>query len=289
MDSNPYQFAYSFEQAAPMEVDGYATYTDSYDYSTDSPGVSSNGTGSSQNLLESQLATVSTSCSTLANALTLTPPALLVEADDTISISTVFHPDTFPTPDALFSSSDGLELNVILHHDLWHSPQSVIRPSHRYTTSCFLKHRYTLSISTPLLPITIYHRSAVSVSSHLLAYDLFSITDAMAERITPIYLKRLLLLHAGRFKSLKGILLHPPHPHPPTRHCGLNDQKKLTRAWALVSAYLVWDSQPDLSVHRIQSTLNPLIEHITCDMCNQVLSEKVKDVLVRWASVKCTI
>ncbi|KAF8885554.1 hypothetical protein CPB84DRAFT_1788272 [Gymnopilus junonius] len=157
---------------------------------------------------------------------------------------------------------------------------------------------YDLLLSkAPLQPLDIYALAAhhglgslaVTASSHLLSYDLFSITDAMAERITAPYLKKLMLLHAGRFKSLKGILLHPPHPHPPTNDCGLEDQKKLTRAWALVSAYLVWDSRPDLSVHRIQSTLNPLIEHVTCNMCHHILSDKVKDVLARWASVKCTI
>ncbi|KAF8908531.1 hypothetical protein CPB84DRAFT_1703539 [Gymnopilus junonius] len=168
-------------------------------------------------------------------------------------------------------------------------PQSLIQPSSPL---------YNLLLSrAPLCPLDVYALAAhhdllplaVSVSSHLLSYDLFAITDAMAKRISATYLKKLMLLHAGRFESLKRILLHPPYHHPPTKVCSLEDQKSLTRAWALVSAYLVWDSRPDLSVHRIQTTLTPLIEHVTCGMCHKILSEKVKDVLVRWASVKCTI
>ncbi|KAF8908537.1 hypothetical protein CPB84DRAFT_1766880 [Gymnopilus junonius] len=306
MDPNPYQFAYSFEPVVfpePMsssppsiqfqwQTDEYTSYPSSYDYSVVSPSDSSSGTGSSQSLAESQAPIVSFSSSTLTDALAL--PPVVAEVDDTVSISTIFHPEALPSPDTIFASSDGvifyerlsaplsdpkfrtniveldapsLQLNVILHtvygtsaeahspdietlveavdrmQDYGLPPQSLIRSSAPL---------YELLLSkAPLHPLDVYALAAhhdllplaVIVSSHLLSCDLFSITDAMAERITPIYLKRLI-------------------------------------------AYLVWDSRPDLSVHRIQSTLNPLIEHVTCGMCRQVLNAKVKDVLVRWASVK---
>lgn len=66
----------------------------------------------------------------------------------------------------------------------------------------------------------------------------------MAERIGAVYLKRLFFLHFGRAEALKRILLPPPHPHAPTPSCDFSDQKKLTRAWALASAYLAWDTRP---------------------------------------------
>ena len=104
----------------------------------------------------------------------------------------------------------------------------------------------------PLRPLDVYtlaahhsiHPLAVLTSSHLLSYPLQNITDAEADRMGAIYLKKLVALHIVRFNSLKSVLLEPPHPHPPTRDCDFSTQKKLTRAWSLVSAHLVWDARP---------------------------------------------
>lgn len=116
--------------------------------------------------------------------------------------------------------------------------------------------------STPLFSLLLSHASsyplelyalaasydlydvAASTSSLLLSFPLASITDEMAELIGPIYLKRLFFLHFGRSDALKRVLLPPPHPHPPTALCDFTEQKKLTRAWALASAYLAWDARP---------------------------------------------
>ncbi len=104
----------------------------------------------------------------------------------------------------------------------------------------------------PLFPIELYaiaashdlYDLAVSTSSHLLSFSLATITDEMAEKIGPVYLKRLFFLHFGRSDALKRVLLPPPNPHAPTTLCDLAEQKKLTRAWALASAYLAWDARP---------------------------------------------
>jgi hypothetical protein len=98
----------------------------------------------------------------------------------------------------------------------------------------------------PLSPLELYalaahydlYDLAVSTSSHLLSLSLSSVTDELAERMGPLYLKRLFFLHFGRAEALKRLLLAPPHPHPPTPQCDFSEQKKLTRAWALASAYL---------------------------------------------------
>ena len=105
--------------------------------------------------------------------------------------------------------------------------------------------------SAPLYPIDIYflaakfnlEKLAVNTSSHLLSYPLSSITDEMALRMGAIYLKRLMCLHHGRNRALKDILLVPPPPHPQTEECSFADQKKITRAWALVSAHLAWEAR----------------------------------------------
>ena len=119
----------------------------------------------------------------------------------------------------------------------------------------------------PLRPLDVYalaahhdiHPLAVMTSSHLLSYPLQTITDNQADRMGAIYLKRLMALHIDRFNALKSVVLTPPHPHAPTRDCDFSAQKKLTRAWSLVSAHLAWDARPgsffffslDLTVHLI--------------------------------------
>jgi len=176
---------------------------------------------------------------------------------------------------------------------------------------------YNLLLSyAPLHPLDLYglaahhslHSLAVTTSSHLLSYSLPSITDTQAERIGAIYLKKLLLLRVDRFTALKKILLKTPHPHAPTKACGFGDQKGLTRAWGLVSAYLVWDASLgrrifafpfiilyvdvgllDISTHSIQSMLHPLTEHLDCEQCHQVLHDRIKDVVVEWASVGVSV
>ncbi|KAK2467556.1 hypothetical protein APHAL10511_000411 [Amanita phalloides] len=149
----------------------------------------------------------------------------------------------------------------------------------------------------PLYPIDVYTLAgqfdlealAINSSSHLLSYPLSSITDEMAQRMGAIYLRRLMCLHIGRNLALKRILLVQPPPHPPTNECNFENQKKLTRTWALVSAYLVWDSRPDLSTSTIRRTLEPLVEQLTCLECHKALEQRIKDVMVQWASVKRTI
>ena len=127
------------------------------------------------------------------------------------------------------------------------SPKKRIAPS---------THLYSLLLShAPLYPLELYalaashdlYDLAVSTSSHLLSFPLASLTDEMAQHIGPIYLKRLFFLHFGRSDALKRVLLPPPHPHPPTTFCDFAEQKKLTRAWALASAYLAWDARPGKS------------------------------------------
>jgi len=112
---------------------------------------------------------------------------------------------------------------------------------------------YTLLLSfAPLCPLDVYalaahhkiHSLAVMASSHLLSYPLHTITDSQAIRIGAVYLKKLMALHIDRLNALKEVLLKPPYPHPPTRVCDFSAQKKLTRAWSLVSANLAWEASP---------------------------------------------
>jgi hypothetical protein len=127
----------------------------------------------------------------------------------------------------------------------------------RYAGSSTPLHSLLLS-HAPLYPLELYalaasydlYDLAVSTSPHLLSFSLASLTDEMADSIGARYLKRLFFLHFGRADALKRLLLPPPHPHAPTNDCDFTEQKRLTRAWALASAYLAWDARPGTFPYR---------------------------------------
>ncbi|EIW80262.1 hypothetical protein CONPUDRAFT_105225 [Coniophora puteana RWD-64-598 SS2] len=157
---------------------------------------------------------------------------------------------------------------------------------------------YTLLLShAPLRPLQLYalaaqydlHDLAVPTSSHLLSFSLPSLTDDMADRIGSRYLRRLFFLHLGRTDALKRILLQPPHPHAPSPTCSFEDQNRVSRAWALASAYLAWDARPDLSTAALQAALGPLGEKVRCSLCREGLQERLKNVITEWIIVKRTI
>lgn len=85
---------------------------------------------------------------------------------------------------------------------------------------------------------------AVAVSSSLLSFSLADLTNELASRIGPLYLKRLFFLHFGRVATLKSLLHASPRLHSPTTTCGFAEQKTLTTAWSLASAYLAWNARP---------------------------------------------
>ncbi|KDQ64281.1 hypothetical protein JAAARDRAFT_27906 [Jaapia argillacea MUCL 33604] len=154
-----------------------------------------------------------------------------------------------------------------------------------------------LLLHAPTNPIELYifaashslHDLAVMTSPHLLSFSLPTLTDEMATRMGPVYLKRLFFLHLGRSDALKRLLLPPPHPHAPTPWCDYVEQKKLTRAWALAAAYLAWDARPDLSVPTMESALSPLGDQLSCDQCRHALTERIRNLTLQWSSVKRTI
>ena len=127
---------------------------------------------------------------------------------------------------------------------------------------------------------------ASSASRHLLSFALPNLTDEQATRMGPIYLKRLFFLHLGRTDALKRLLLPPPCAHAPTTECDYTEQKRVTRAWALASAYLLLDAKPDMGVKTMEAALSPLAEYVDCEMCKAALMERVKEAVVQWSGVK---
>jgi len=130
---------------------------------------------------------------------------------------------------------------------------------------------------------------AIAISPHLLGYSLADLSDELAVRIGPRYMKRLCILHHSRLRILRELLLAPPFPHAPTPRCSFMDQKALTRAWALASAQLAWDARPDISTHTIRGMLEPLREQLGCDLCRNTLDSRINQAVVQWSLADRTI
>ncbi|KAI6047233.1 hypothetical protein EDC04DRAFT_2887043 [Pisolithus marmoratus] len=257
---------------------------------------------------------------------TSSPVDLPPDEDTLVSVSTTFFPGaqlcTLP-PDLVLLSSDSVSFYVHTHILLAASDNnfnSLLPPSPRTDPGRLGLHvaRSTslynlLLFHAPLYPLELYalaasydlYDLAVPTSSHLLSFSLSALTDEMVNRIGAKYLKHLFFLHFGRSDALKRLLLPPPHPHPPTATCDFTEQKKLTRAWALTSAYFAWDARPwyvlftrsiyitpddepgiDLSTSTLESTFAPLGEHLSCEQCKLALQERLKTLIVQWSVVK---
>ncbi|KAJ7776352.1 hypothetical protein B0H16DRAFT_1712728 [Mycena metata] len=161
---------------------------------------------------------------------------------------------------------------------------------------------FTLLLSyAPHVPMDLYSLAgqhnfddlAVAASAHLLSYDLSRLTDAAAQQMGAIYLKRqvawrseLFFLHLGRMEALKRALLPPPGAHQPTRGCSVDQQRALAREWALASARLAMDLRPDISTHALELALLSLAAHLTCALCQNTLKARVRNLTEQWAIVK---
>ncbi|KAF9496337.1 hypothetical protein BDN71DRAFT_764850 [Pleurotus eryngii] len=157
---------------------------------------------------------------------------------------------------------------------------------------------YSLLLShAPFYPLPIYTLAAhhgledlaIASSQYLLSTQFHMVSDYAAIRMGPIHLKRLAFLMLGRVEALKRLIVEPPPLHAPTGMCGGFEQKRLARAWTLAAASLVWDARPDLPTSLIEATLYPLGNHVDCHLCQYNLRDRIRDVTMRWSSVKRTI
>ncbi|KAI0329196.1 hypothetical protein GY45DRAFT_1346679 [Cubamyces sp. BRFM 1775] len=154
-------------------------------------------------------------------------------------------------------------------------------------------HQLILSLA-PYRPIETYAIAgqyqledlAVTISGHLLSFDLSTITDALATKMGPVYLKRLFLLHQARLDALKSIILKPPESHPTTPGCNPAQHGLLTRAWALATAQFVWDATPSISPNSLKALLDPIGDKIACESCRLMLQQRIQEVVGSWSSVK---
>ncbi|KAG8706923.1 hypothetical protein FRC11_007844, partial [Ceratobasidium sp. 423] len=130
---------------------------------------------------------------------------------------------------------------------------------------------------------------AVASSRNTLGIELSQITDDLATVMGPVYLRRLFFLHLGRGDALKRLLLEPPAGHMALPHCGPDNQKSLTRAWALAVAYMAVEAKPDMHPSILSTGLSALGEHLECQKCRSCLDERIQTVVHQWSTVGSTI
>ncbi|PIL34106.1 hypothetical protein GSI_03817 [Ganoderma sinense ZZ0214-1] len=231
------------------------------------------------------------------------------------------YEDLFPTPSlpTVHLPEDGDVVNVLLH-TIYGLPCTHFHPSLEtveQSLTALIKYGILIEAHTtphqPLYQLILSHAPhrpidtyalaahhdledlAVAASGHLLSYDTSRLTDDLAARIGPVYLKRLFLLHSSRLSALRNIILKPPETHPATPGCADGEQDELLRAWALAAAGLVWDATPTawcvvgISPAALRVQFEPIGQEIVCEACRLMLLQRIQDVVISWSSVKATI
>jgi hypothetical protein len=83
--------------------------------------------------------------------------------------------------------------------------------------------------------------------------------------------------------------LHPLAPVPSLSNCSVDQQNKLTIAWARTASEFTHDATPDITSGSIESALVPLGDQVWCGDCRRGLMEKIKDVCDSWNNVKVSL
>ncbi|EJD47013.1 hypothetical protein AURDEDRAFT_184214 [Auricularia subglabra TFB-10046 SS5] len=135
-----------------------------------------------------------------------------------------------------------------------------------------------------------YEALAVAASEHLLALNLPGIRDEWVIQVGAVYLRRLYMLQMDRTQAFIRIVPGKPSLHEPEPACGaLEMQENVLGPWAFAVSQLVFEARPDAPNAMIQAKLNPLASSISCKRCSAAVSDRIKDVLQEWSSVKRTI
>jgi hypothetical protein len=106
----------------------------------------------------------------------------------------------------------------------------------------------------------------------------------------PIYLRRLLFLHAGRTERLKTLLHTYPIKHTPTSACDAVDQRKnLETLWRDAVRSLAWEANANPSLSILHTELSSIVDKLPCLDCQIAAKERIRQILVEWTQVKQTI
>ena len=150
------------------------------------------------------------------------------------------------------------------------SLDSLLTPDHPMSTTIL-----HLGIQSPLETFAMVaafklEHLAIEVSRKLVSVPLHNLTEDLAERMGPLYLRRLVFLHLGRIDRLKKLLMRPPSLHPVTKDCYESDQKRLRNHWKALAVALGWEAQADMSPQRIHGAFTTILSKTSCSECQLV-------------------
>lgn len=144
-----------------------------------------------------------------------------------------------PSPDAILASFDTLK-HYGMPLDRYVSPRT---PLYEAALLPLDSQRYAIDLYAHAAQHNL-HELATQASSALLSYPLATVTDDLARRMGPIYLRKLFLLHTERTKRLRHILASPPAAHRPTPECDSEAYRRFLGDWDLVTATMVLSAKP---------------------------------------------
>lgn len=168
-------------------------------------------------------------------------------------------------------------------------PQAIVLPN----TPLYV----LLASQVPQEPMKVYavaaqhsmEELARQASSHLLGYDLRNVDDSLAQKMGPIYLKRLFRLHEERMKELNGLIIHPPDFHPPSNTCTAERQSSLRTEWGLCIVRVLQDAKPSLSPFALGRSFEYGILNADCPDCRRAWTNRTDEISRKWATVRHTI
>ncbi|TRM69727.1 hypothetical protein BD626DRAFT_422117 [Schizophyllum amplum] len=148
-----------------------------------------------------------------------------------------------------------------------------------------------------LTPLRVYvlaaqhnlHGLAQLASAHLLAYPLHAMSDADAQAMGALYMKKLLVLQHNRVSQLEALLEQSQKFHPQTAKCGFPPQRKLAREWTRMASHVTANGRTDASSAVLRERLSVLKNETSCVDCKTKLDERIWKAVVGWAMLSTMI
>lgn len=142
---------------------------------------------------------------------------------------------------------------------------------------------YTLAAQHDLLGL------AQVASAHLLGYPLHAMSDAEAEAMGALYMKKLLTLQHNRVSQLAALLEQSQEFHPRTDECDFLAQRKLAGDWTKTAQQVTADGRPDASSAILRDRLAVVKRKTLCADCKAKLDERIWKAVVGWTMLPNTI
>ncbi|CAL1714060.1 unnamed protein product [Somion occarium] len=187
-----------------------------------------------------------------------------------------------PNATILISSIDTLKKYGIPLNQYVHSNTPLFTALVAAAPSCAID-LYILAAENDL------HELAAAISVYLYSFDLSTVTDEMAIRMGPIYLKKLFLLQITRIATLEQLIAAPLALHSPTSTCDMDAQHLLARRWDLATINIQTIATASMTSASIGGVLGTVEAQTECRFCRDAVQVRVQEVVSGWEQVQKTM